>query len=125
MRRIVFAVAVVLILLPAWASDPGELLEGTTAYPIEVVCASTDQLCEPPFVVDLNIDIGEGLKAKYTVPEATGCSSWRVYFYLDGVLKYTSPFLGWYTNPEFGPLDTGFVDLGRTRPEFRGKRKMA
>lgn len=85
------------------------LAEGVTqTQTIGITCTSSGQLCEPPHVLDVATD--GVLRTRYVV--TTHCSSVRVRFFLDSTLVYTSEFLGWSDNPEFGPLETGFVDLG-------------
>jgi hypothetical protein len=89
---------------------------------INVFCASTGQLCEPPFKLEVETD---GLiQVRYLVPQ-DHCSSIRLHIFVDGVLKATTGFLGWVDAPppfDALPFDTGLIDLGFVSP---GKHLLA
>jgi len=81
-----------------------------------VSCASSGQLCDPPFFVP--VETGSVLQVQYFV-RGTHCASVRVGLLVDGTLVATSDFLGWPGAPApFSELalDTGLVDLGPVSP---------
>lgn len=86
------------------------------------------QFCQKPFEVTVNTT--GVLRAQYLIkivdiPLGPHCSSIRVHFHVDGVRKYTSPFLGWPGAPapfDTLPLQTPEINLG---PVSQGRHKLA
>ena len=88
--------------------------------------ADTDgdlQSCDTPFEVQVNNPYKGLLEVEYKVPNGH-CSSIQVTLDLDGQNIGTSEFLGWNSNPSFGPLSkifyTSNVDKGTHKLELFG-----
>lgn len=131
-RRLLFAAFAVSSLAPLLAGgcavqadsegEEGEAEQALTCQDsqtntINVQCATSGQDCTSPMPTHTVHTTGS-LFAQYDVPEGH-CSSIRVKFYVDGVLRFTSGFLGWVGAPaQFSslPLTTGPVNLGPVSP---------
>ena len=103
MRRYIFAV----VLLAGSIVTSAYALTTTTNYPILVGCTSLGQLCEPP--AEVAVSTSEVIRAVEFTASAVHCSEIRVYISIDGVLEYTSAFLG-------PGGSTGVINVGPVAP---------
>ena len=75
-----------------------------------VLCASTGELCTPQFTTPVTTSSS----LKITFAPTSSCSASRIHFFVDGVEKTVSPWLGWTgATGSFAslPLTTGAIDL--------------
>ncbi len=80
----------------------------------KLIETGTGTLCYPPD--SLSIETGSVLKVRYFVPSGH-CAPIKLHFYVDGILTYSTGFLGWLRenaphNWVDWPLSTPLLDLG-------------
>lgn len=85
-------------------------LPTTTTRTFVVTCTSNGQVCSPLYSTAIVVQQTSNLQVEY-VTAATHCASGRYSFFVDGVLKMTTPVLG-FPSVRSGTLDLGAVGTG-------------